>query len=50
MTNWFRPVAPDNANAERPLWVRLAWFLGIALASGSVVVASAYILRGLLFL
>lgn len=45
----FEPVAPANDN-QAPLWKRLIWFFGLAIASGAVVAVVAYALRGLLFL
>jgi len=33
----------------RPLWRKLAWFAGLALASSAVTVLVAYGLRALLF-
>lgn len=52
MTDLFRPEGPDEQTGrrDRPIAQRLAWFVGIALASVAVVAAAAYILRGLLFL
>lgn len=40
---------PPQAEAEeRPLIVRLAWFVGIAAASAGAVIALSYVLRALL--
>lgn len=45
------PTPPSDRDAgEGPLWKRLAWFVLIALASGAAVAATAYVLRGLLFI
>jgi len=50
-TNWFSPVGPDdNTGDEPPLVKKLLWFFGIALVSAGVVILSAYVLRGALFL
>ena len=38
---------PDTTE-PRPLWKRLAWFFGIAAASGLAVAAVAYGLKALL--
>jgi hypothetical protein len=38
---------PDTTEPG-PLWKRLAWFFGIALASGLAVAAVAYALKALL--
>jgi hypothetical protein len=44
------PTPPSDRDAgEGPLWKRLAWFVLIALGSGAAVAATAYVLRGLLF-
>lgn len=51
MTDLIRPNGPDESGGSAgPLWKRLAWFIGIALVSVLVVAASAYVLRGLLFM
>ncbi len=51
MTDFIQPKGPDESGLSGgPLWKRLAWFIGIALVSVLVVAASAYILRGLLFM
>lgn len=42
-----RAVGPPEDNAG-PLWKRLAWFFGIALAAGAATAAVAYGLRALL--
>jgi hypothetical protein len=38
----------DTTPEPRPLWRRLAWFFGIAIASSAVTVAAAYALKALL--
>lgn len=46
------PIAPPpegDSDVKRPLWVRLAWFAGLAVASGTVVAITAYALRAVLF-
>ena len=51
MTDRFQPQGPDETNeAGGPLGRRLLWFAGLALASLAVVAATAYLLRGLLFI
>jgi len=50
MTDPFEPVGPAEEQPDAPLWKRLAWFFGIALASGAAVAVVAYLLRGALFL
>lgn len=51
MTDLIEPVGPDEEGGGEPSLVRkLAWFAGLALISLSVVAATAYILRGFLFL
>ncbi len=50
MADLFKPVGPDADGAKLSLFARLGWFIGIALASGGVVLAAAYLLRGLLFI
>ena len=51
MTDLFEPEGPDETGAEtRPLGTRLIWFIGIAIASVTVVAVVAYVLRGLLFI
>jgi len=45
------PVPPPDGEADEPaLCTRLAWFLGLSLASAGVVMIAAYTLRSLLFL
>ena len=39
---------PDEAEAPGPLIRRLAWFIGLALASAAVTVTAAYLLKALL--
>lgn len=34
---------------ERPLWKKLAWFVGLAVAGTTVTMILAYALRALLF-
>ncbi|MGZ8364008.1 MAG: hypothetical protein ACXW3D_08830 [Caulobacteraceae bacterium] len=36
---------PDEDEPQAPLWKRLAWFAGIALAASSVTVLTAYALK-----
>ncbi|MEM9589724.1 MAG: DUF2474 domain-containing protein [Pseudomonadota bacterium] len=51
MPDWFlNPTPPSDKASEGPVWRRLGWFLVIALASGAIVAAAAYVLRGLLFI
>lgn len=50
MADLFRPVAPDEKDEGSSLVRKLLWFAGLAIASGTVVAVTAYILRGLLFL
>ena len=50
MADQFGPVGPSEEDVSSPVWKRLLWFVGIALASGAVVAIVAYALRGLLFL
>jgi hypothetical protein len=38
----------DTTPEPGPLWRRLAWFFGIAVASSAVTVAVAYALKSLL--
>lgn len=45
------PVGPPDPGEELgPIWKRLAWFAGIALASVAGVAAMAYLLRAFLFI
>lgn len=47
----FNPAPPPEAgDIEAPFFQRLLWFGGLMLASVIVVSASAYILRGFLFI
>lgn len=47
----FEPAPPPDPDAPpSPLWQRLGWFAALTLASGLVVIVTAYALRGLLFL
>lgn len=39
---------PDTTEEARPLWKRLAWFVGLALASTGVTAIVAYGLKALL--
>jgi hypothetical protein len=39
---------PDPGEPSRPLWRRLAWFAGLALASLAVTACAAYLLKALL--
>ena len=39
---------PDEAETSGPLSGRLAWFIGLALASAAVTIAAAYLLKALL--
>ena len=41
------PPEPDEASG--PLWKKLAWFVGLCLASSAVVAVVAYALRALPF-
>ncbi|WP_143435375.1 DUF2474 domain-containing protein [Henriciella aquimarina] len=51
MTDLIEPQGPDETGAgARPLWQRLLWMAGLALASLTVVAATAYLLRGLLYI
>ncbi|HIG23180.1 MULTISPECIES: DUF2474 domain-containing protein [Henriciella] len=51
MTDLIEPQGPDETGGSAgPLWKRLAWFWGIAIVSVTVVAATAYILRGFLFI
>jgi len=36
-------------STERPLWKKLAWFIGLAVAGTTVTALVAYALRALLF-
>lgn len=38
----------DTTPEPGPLWRRLAWFFGIAIASSAATVAVAYLLKALL--
>lgn len=43
------PEGPPGAGEPpRPLWLKLAWFAGLAIASATVVAAVAYLLRALI--
>lgn len=45
------PVGPpEDGIGAGPMWKRLAWFVGIAAASVTVVATLAYALRAFLFL
>jgi hypothetical protein len=39
---------PDEAENQPPLGRRLAWFIGLALASAAATIAVAYLLKALL--
>lgn len=39
---------PEPGEPGRPLFSRLAWFVGLALAGAGATAAVAYLLRGLL--
>ncbi|MEP6966507.1 MAG: DUF2474 domain-containing protein [Pseudomonadota bacterium] len=39
---------PDPGASARPLWRRLAWFFGLALAAGGATAVIAYGLKALL--
>jgi hypothetical protein len=39
---------PEPGAPQAPLWRRLAWFVGIAIASVTIVAAAAYGLKALL--
>jgi hypothetical protein len=39
---------PEPGAPARPLWRRLAWFAGLALASSAATIAVAYALKALL--
>lgn len=41
---------PESGEAGGPLWKRLAWFVGLALAAAGVTAAVAYALRALPFM
>jgi hypothetical protein len=44
-----RPVGPPDCETETgPLWIRIAWFAGIALATALTTAIIAYGLRALL--
>ena len=44
------PQPPPEPGAPRaPLWRRLLWFAGLAVAGSAVTAAAAYALRALLF-
>lgn len=43
------PVGPPGEDEPpRPVWVKLGWFFGLALASAALVAALAYLLRALI--
>ena len=44
------PDTPEPQADDKPLGVRLAWFVGLSLASLAVTATLAYTLRALLFL
>ena len=50
MDDLIRPVGPVEKGEGKSLASRLLWFVGLAIASGTVVAITAYALRGLLFL
>lgn len=52
MPDWFlNPTPPpDNGAVETSFWIRLGWFVLIAVGSGAAVTAAAYVLRRLLFI
>lgn len=39
---------PEEGGDKRPLALRLAWFVGLAVASSAAVAAVAYLLRALI--
>ena len=39
---------PPTNTEEAPLWKRLAWFFGLAIAGAGVTAAAAYALKALL--
>lgn len=47
MAKFFEPVGPDEHAEGKPLPIapRIAWFAGIAVTSGAVVILAAYLLR-----
>ncbi len=49
MAIMLEPVGPDEEE-HLPFWKRLAWFVGIAVASMLSVAAVAYALRAVLFI
>ncbi len=46
---WLEPVPPNDED-ENQGFKSLGWFIGISLISGAVVVGTAYLLRGFLFI
>lgn len=40
---------PEPGEAAGPLWKRLLWFAGLAVAGTAVTAAAAYAMRALLF-
>ena len=40
---------PEPGEAAGPLWRRLCWFAGLAVAGSAVTLAAAYAMRALLF-
>ncbi|MEL7129585.1 MAG: hypothetical protein AAGK23_08550 [Pseudomonadota bacterium] len=49
--HWLSPQGPsEDGRGEGNLLNKLAWFAGLALASLIAVAATAYVLRGLLFI
>ena len=39
---------PEPGAPQPPLWSRLAWFVGLALASGGAVALAAYAMKALI--
>ena len=39
---------PEPGAPEPPLWSKLAWFVGLAVASGAAVAAAAYAMKALI--
>ena len=40
---------PETGASAGPLWRRLAWFAGLAVAGSALTAAAAYAMRALLF-
>ena len=50
MAIMLNPRDYDPDVEAKPLWQKLAWFMGLVVVSGTVVMVTAYALRGVLFL